>query len=139
MLAIIELTVEATVNYARVGNYATAFQDPLRFVNKRPFSKFTTEVLFLLILGLCAVYIDSAVVNFAAASGGDFGVSGLSGVRGLFTDIYHATMTFIFSTQLTPGDSVARLVVLLISAQGVGLLILTLAAFSSTVPGNETV
>lgn len=125
----------ATSDYARLGNYATAFQDPLRFVNKRPFSKFTTEVLFLLIL--CAVYIDSAVINFAAAVGANFGVPGLSGPSALFVDIYHATMTFIFSTQMDPADTIARLTVLLISAQGVGLFILRLAAFSSAVPGKE--
>jgi hypothetical protein len=128
------LAAEATLHYAQVGLYALSFHLPLRYVNAPALNNFADELVLLIGLTLCALFVDAAAINVESMIGGSFSTDGLAGLSSLFSDVYHAFMTFIFSTQLEPSNVWGQTTVILISLQGIGLLVLALAAFTSASP-----
>jgi hypothetical protein len=128
------LAVEATFHYAQVGLYAFSFHRPLSYINQPRVNTFADELAILIGLAVCALFVDGAAINAQSTIGRSFNTEGLAGIGGLFSDAYHAFMTFIFSTQLAPSNAWGQGTVILISLQGIGLLVLALAAFTSTSP-----
>jgi hypothetical protein len=128
------LAVEASFHYAQVGLYAFSFHRPLSYINEPRVNTFADELAILVGLAVCAIFVDGVAINAQSTIGRSFDTDGLAGIGGLFSDAYHAFMTFIFSTQLEPSNAWGQGTVILISLQGIGLLIVALAAFTSTSP-----
>jgi hypothetical protein len=128
------LAVEANLHYAQVGIYAFGFHRPLRYVNGPRANNFVDELAILISLAVCGVFVDAVAISAQSTIGRSFDTDGLAGIGGLFSDAYHAFMTFIFSTQLEPSNTWGQGTVILISLQGIGLLVLALAAFTSASP-----
>jgi hypothetical protein len=128
------LPAEAIFHYAQVGLYAFSFHRPLSYINEPRVNTFADELAILIGLATCAVFVDAAAINAQATIGRSFYTDGLAEVGGLFSDAYHAFMTFIFSTQLEPSNTLGQGTIILISLQGIGLLVIALAAFTSTSP-----
>jgi hypothetical protein len=134
MTVLLLLAVEASLHYAQMGLYAFGFYRPLSYINAPRVNTFADELAILVGLTMCALFVDAAALNAQSTIGGSFSTEGLAGIGGLFSDAYHAFMTFIFSTQLEPSNTWGQVTVILISLQGIGLLVLALAAFTSTSP-----
>ena len=126
------LAIEAILHYAQMGLYAFGFHRPLSYINDPRVNTFADELAILIGLALCALFVDAAAINVQSTIGRSFNTYGLTGIGGLFSDAYHGFMTFIFSTQLQPANVWGQVTVILISLQGIGLLVLALAAFTST-------
>jgi hypothetical protein len=130
----VSLAVEANVHYAQMGLFAFGFHRPLSYINDPRVNTFIDELAMLVSLAICALFVDAAAINVQSTVGRSFNTDGLTGISGLFSDAYHGFMTFIFSTQLQPANAWGQVTVILISLQGIGLLVLALAAFTSTGP-----
>jgi hypothetical protein len=128
------LAVEANFHYAQVGLYAFSFHRPLSYINRPRVNTFVDELAILIGLTMGALFVDAVAINAQSSIGQSFSTKGLAGIGDLFSDAYHAFMTFIFSTQLVPSNTWGQVTVILISLQGIGLLVLALAAFTSTSP-----
>jgi hypothetical protein len=126
------LAIEANLHYAQVGIYAFGFHRPLSYINEPHVNTFADELAILTSLATCAIFVDGVALNVQSTIGRSFNPDGLTGLSGLFSDAYHAFMTFIISTQLEPANPWGQVTVILISLQGVGLLVVALAAFTST-------
>jgi hypothetical protein len=138
IVGILILAVNATVLYSRVGMYALAFDRPLKYVRNKNLNLFMTEVITITGLAMCTLLIDASTLSLFVNTGAKFANADLSGLGNLFNDLYHAAMTFIFSTQLEPISFWSKLLVLLFSLQGVSILILTFAALTSSVPIRQS-
>lgn len=132
MLIPVSLAVEANLHYAQMGLYAFGFHRPLSYINEPRVNTFADELAILVSLATCALFVDAAAINVQSVVGRSFNTDGLTGISGLFSDAYHGFMTFIFSTQLQAANAWGQVTVILISLQGIGLLVLALAAFTST-------
>ena len=134
MTVLLLLAVEASLHYAQMGLYAFGFYRPLSYINQPRVNTFADELAILIGLAMCSLFVDAVAINVQSTIGTSFNTDGLTGIDGLFSDAYHAFMTFIFSSQLEPGNVGGQVTVILISLQGIGLLVLALAAFTSTSP-----
>jgi hypothetical protein len=126
--------IEAVVNYARVTSYGLAHHNPRAFASGRAPNRFLLEAATLGGLAVAAVYVDTCVMSFLSSSKlTSFGMPGDSAsyVPGLFNDFYASFLTFIFSTPLTPQAALAKLFVLIVSLQGIFVLVVGAAAFTT--------
>jgi len=137
-LTVLVICAEATVNFASMGSYALAHHDPIRFVDDPQPSRFIAELNTLVGLALAAVFIDAVTLSFIGnAQLATFADHDLLGWDGVLASLYHAAMTFIFSTQLEPSSPLAMLYVLVVSLQGIAVLVVAVAAWSGATPVNK--
>ncbi len=93
-------------------------------------SPFITEIATVIGLVAAAIYVDTSVLSFlSSAHPSDFGVSGIDQLSGLLNAFRHSVLTFIFLTELSPEAAPGKLFVLVVSLQGVAILMVAVVLF----------
>jgi hypothetical protein len=133
LLSVLAIGVEATINYAAMGSYGLAAQNPIAFASGRGVSRFVIELSTLVGIGIAAIYADTAVLVLMRCNGlGRFGGRVNFSGNVVFDSFYSVFMTFVFSSPLSPAGALGKLFIIFVSLQAVALVIVSLVAFSNS-------